>query len=44
MNWLDENEAVRVAMGLNAAALAAVVRPGLLFALQGDVLRLEGSG
>ncbi len=44
MNWLDENEAVRVAMGLNAAALAAVVRPGLLFALQGDVLRLQGSG
>ncbi|MFK8846218.1 three component ABC system middle component [Streptomyces sp. Ac-502] len=43
MNWLDENEAVRVAMGLNAAALAAVVRPGLLFALQSDVLRLQGS-
>ncbi|MGA5278231.1 three component ABC system middle component [Streptomyces cellulosae] len=44
MNWLDENEAVRVSMGLNAAALAAVVRPGLLFALQSNVLRLQGSG
>ncbi|MGW2638552.1 three component ABC system middle component [Streptomyces sp. NPDC001348] len=44
MGWLDTNEAVRVAMGLNAAALAAVVRPGLLFALQSDVLRFQGSG
>ncbi|WP_307680637.1 three component ABC system middle component [Streptomyces sp. V4I2] len=44
MGWLDANEAVRVAMGLNAAALAAVVRPGLLFALQSDVLRLQDSG
>ncbi|MEU5385038.1 three component ABC system middle component [Kitasatospora cineracea] len=44
MGWLDKNEAVRVAMGLNATALAAVVRPGLLFALQSGVLRLQGSG
>jgi len=43
MGWLDENEAVRVAMSLNATALAAVVRPGLLFALQSGVLRLQGS-
>lgn len=44
MGWLDENEGVRVAMGRNAGPLAAVVRPGLLFALQGDVLRLDGAG
>ncbi|WP_328397976.1 three component ABC system middle component [Nocardia sp. NBC_00416] len=44
MGWLDENEAVRVAMGLNATALATVVRPGLQFALQSGVLRLQGTG
>lgn len=44
MGWLDENEVVRVAMGLNATTLAAVVRPGLLFALQSGVLRFQGSG
>jgi hypothetical protein len=44
MGWLDANEAVRVAMGSNAAPLAGVVRPGILFALQTGVLRLEGSG
>ena len=44
MGWLDANEVVRVAMGLNATALATVVRPGLLFALQSGVLKLQGSG
>ncbi|MFF2619715.1 three component ABC system middle component [Kitasatospora sp. NPDC058046] len=44
MGWLDANEAVRIAMGRNTGPLAAVVRPGLLFALQGDVLRLDGAG
>ena len=44
MGWLDATEVVRVAMGLNATALATVVRPGLLFALQSGVLKLQGSG
>jgi Family of unknown function (DUF6521) len=44
MGWLDENEAVRVAMGRHADSLAAVVRPGILFALQSGVLRLDGTG
>lgn len=44
MGWLDANEAVRIAMRRNASPLAAVVRPGLLFALQGDVLRVDGTG
>lgn len=44
MRWLDENEDVRIAMGLNATALATVVRPGLLFSLQTGVLSLQGSG
>ncbi|MFF5036183.1 three component ABC system middle component [Nocardia salmonicida] len=44
MGWLDENESVRVAMGFNAAGLATVVRPGLLFGLQSGVLRLQSSG
>ncbi|MFD3728853.1 three component ABC system middle component [Streptomyces sp. NPDC058671] len=44
MRWLDTNEAVRIAMGRNAAPLAAVVRPGLLFALQTGSLRATGEG
>ncbi|MFG2697195.1 three component ABC system middle component [Kitasatospora sp. NPDC048407] len=42
MTWLNEHEAVRVAMSRNAAPLAAVVRPGILFALQTEILRLDG--
>ncbi|MFE4265415.1 three component ABC system middle component [Streptomyces sp. NPDC056883] len=34
MGWLEANQHVRVEMSRNATALAAVVRPGLLFALQ----------
>lgn len=42
--WLEENKAVKVTMGQNATALAAVVRPGLLLALQTDVLRCDEAG
>ncbi|GGP00323.1 three component ABC system middle component [Wenjunlia tyrosinilytica] len=44
MGWLDENDAVRIAMTRNAAALASVVRPGLLFALQSSILHCNGDG
>lgn len=44
MGWLDENDAVRVAMTHNAASLAAVVRPGLLFALQSRILHCASDG
>ncbi|MFD9607006.1 three component ABC system middle component [Streptomyces sp. NPDC059970] len=44
MSWLDANDAVRIAMTRNAGALAAVVRPGLLFALQSSILRCTSDG
>lgn len=44
MGWLDENDAVRIAMTRNAASLAAVVRPGLLFALQSRILHCHSGG
>ncbi|GHE46423.1 hypothetical protein CP980_34940 [Streptomyces vinaceus] len=44
MKWLDTNEAVRIAMSRNAAPIAGVVRPGLLFALQVGALRAQGNG
>ncbi|MFD8421018.1 three component ABC system middle component [Streptomyces sp. NPDC059466] len=44
MGWLDENDAVRVAMTRNASTLASVVRPGLLFALQSSILRCSSEG
>ncbi|MEV5776842.1 three component ABC system middle component [Streptomyces antimycoticus] len=44
MGWLDENDAVRVAMTRNAASLASVVRPGLLFALQSHILHCDSGG
>ncbi|MFI6150971.1 three component ABC system middle component [Streptomyces sp. NPDC051109] len=34
MGWLEANQHVRIEMSRNATALAAVVRPGLLLALQ----------
>ncbi|MFE6447493.1 three component ABC system middle component [Nocardiopsis dassonvillei] len=44
MGWIEKNGDVRITMGRNASALASVVRPGLLFALQSDILRCEGDG
>lgn len=42
--WLEENRAVKVMMGENATALAAVVRPGLLLALQTGLLHCGNDG
>ncbi|MFD6826605.1 three component ABC system middle component [Streptomyces sp. NPDC060085] len=44
MGWLDDHDAVRIAMTRNASALASVVRPGLLFALQSGILRCSSEG
>lgn len=44
MGWLDDHDEVPVAMARNAATVASVVRPGLLFALQGRVLELGEGG
>jgi hypothetical protein len=44
MGWLEANEHVRVEMSRNAALLAAVVKPGLLFALQSRVLHCTAAG
>ncbi|MGW0055865.1 three component ABC system middle component [Nocardia nova] len=44
MGWLDENDVVRVAMSRNASALASVVRPGLIFALQSNILHCGSDG
>ncbi|MFJ6575713.1 three component ABC system middle component [Streptomyces sp. NPDC091368] len=44
MGWLEANEHVRVEMSRNAALLADVVRPGLLFALQSRVLHCTAAG
>ncbi|APU43322.1 three component ABC system middle component [Streptomyces sp. TN58] len=42
--WLEENRAVKVNMTQNATALAAVVRPGLLMALQTALVRCTDQG
>ncbi|GAB2841238.1 hypothetical protein GCM10027176_51360 [Actinoallomurus bryophytorum] len=42
--WLEENQTLKIAMAQNATALAAVVRPGLLFGLQTQVLQYDDSG
>ncbi len=39
--WASENQSVRVHMAANAPGLAAMVRPGLLLALQTDLLSLD---
>ncbi|MFD3757984.1 three component ABC system middle component [Streptomyces sp. NPDC058622] len=44
MGWLEANEHVRIEMIRNATVLAAVVRPGLLFALQTDALHYTAAG
>jgi hypothetical protein len=44
MGWLEANEHVRVEMSRNAALLADLVRPGLLFALQSRVLQCTAAG
>ncbi|MFJ8660554.1 three component ABC system middle component [Streptomyces sp. NPDC093795] len=42
--WVEENRAVKVAMLQNATALAAVVRPGLLLALQTTLVHCTDQG
>ena len=42
--WLEENKGVKVTVSQNATALAAVVRPGLLLALQSDILHVDEEG
>ncbi|WP_219501831.1 three component ABC system middle component [Nonomuraea ceibae] len=42
--WLEENKGVKVTMSQNATALAAVVRPGLLLALQSDAVHVDEDG
>lgn len=42
--WIEENRVVSVAMTQNATALAAVVRPGLTFALQTALLSCTDQG
>lgn len=44
MQWIDRNKVVKISMALNTAALASIVRPGLLFTLQSQVLRCEENG
>ncbi|MFD7027476.1 three component ABC system middle component [Streptomyces sp. NPDC059917] len=44
MKWLDAHEDVRILMTRNAASLSAVVRPGVLFALQTGVLQATNEG
>ncbi|MFF2504933.1 three component ABC system middle component [Streptomyces sp. NPDC058067] len=39
--WAEDNQTVRVLMAANAPALAAMVRPGILLALQTDLLSLD---
>ncbi|MFI1358165.1 three component ABC system middle component [Streptomyces sp. NPDC020898] len=41
--WAEDNQSVRVLMAANAPSLAAMVRPGILFALQTDLLNLDES-
>ncbi|MDX2819240.1 DUF6521 family protein [Streptomyces sp. PA03-5A] len=42
--WLEENKHVKTTMSQNATALAAVVRPGLLLALQTQMLSCGADG
>lgn len=42
--WVQENPSVRTSMALNATALAEVVRPGLLVALQSGLLACNAQG
>ncbi|MFF0820687.1 three component ABC system middle component [Micromonospora haikouensis] len=42
--WLEENQAVRLAMMQNAEGLAAVVRPGLLMVLQAGLVQVNLDG
>ncbi|TDQ54393.1 three component ABC system middle component [Actinorugispora endophytica] len=42
--WLEENKAVKVTMSQNATVLAAVVRPGLLLALQSEAVHVNEAG
>ncbi|MFF3467703.1 three component ABC system middle component [Streptomyces sp. NPDC002619] len=42
--WVQENPSVRTSMTLNATAIADVVRPGLLMALQTRLLACEAQG
>ncbi|MFE6551707.1 three component ABC system middle component [Streptomyces sp. NPDC057746] len=44
MGWLEANEHVRIEMSRNATALATVVKPGLLFALQSRVMHCTAAG
>ncbi|GGX75806.1 three component ABC system middle component [Streptomyces hiroshimensis] len=41
--WAADNQTVRVLMAAHAPGLAAMVRPGVLFALQTDLLSLDES-
>ena len=42
--WLEENKSVKATMAQNTTALAAVVRPGLLLALQTRLLEIGDDG
>ncbi|AQU68735.1 three component ABC system middle component [Streptomyces niveus] len=42
--WVQEHRAVRASMALNATAIADVVRPGLLMALQSSTLACDAEG
>ncbi|MET7483514.1 three component ABC system middle component [Streptomyces sp. NPDC005538] len=42
--WVQENPSVRTSMTLNATAIADVVRPGLLMALQTHLLACDEQG
>lgn len=42
--WVQENPSVRASMALNTTALADVVRPGLLMALQTHLLACNAQG
>ncbi|MGW4958216.1 three component ABC system middle component [Nonomuraea sp. NPDC004186] len=44
MRWLEENKNIKISMTQNATSLAAVVRPGLLLALQTAVLHCTDDG
>jgi hypothetical protein len=42
--WAEDHEQVRVHMATNAPALSEVVRPGVLFALQTEILAMNSGG
>ncbi|MFK0202061.1 three component ABC system middle component [Streptomyces lavendulae] len=44
MGWLEANDHVRIEMSRNATTLAAVVKPGLLFALQSRAIHCTDVG